>query len=414
MPPVGDYLHDAVHALWSPATWRSTAHLVAGAALGALSVLVISALLVLSVVLVPTVLGAPAAVAVLLATNRLLTSVQRSRFDALLAVHIPRGRPWRSEPTLWRRARRELTDVGTWRQLAYHMVAGVLGVVVALVVVLAWVAGLLLTPAVVLGPLAGGVGLLESLAASATGLVLLGLAPWLARWGAVADVAIAQSLLGSPATEALTEQVEALSRSRHGAVDAADAERRRIERDLHDGAQQRLTSLALNLGIAVETMTDLPEPARAVIAEAHDEAKQALAELRNLIRGLHPAVIDDRGLDAALSGVAARSPVPVRLRAVVGQRPSPEIEMAAYFVVSEALTNAIRHAEASVVDIDVVRRRNRLWITVTDDGRGGARAGKGTGLTGLAARVRSVDGTLRIDSPSGGPTRVAAELPCEL
>jgi signal transduction histidine kinase len=197
-------------------------------------------------------------------------------------------------------------------------------------------------------------------------------------------------------------------------VDAADLERRRIERDLHDGAQQRLVSLALNLGLARETLTGVPDDAMRVIVEAHEEAKEALAELRTLIRGLHPAVLEDRGLDAALSGVAARVPLPVRLRVEVEPRASSTVEAVAYFVVSEALTNVVRHARAAEVDVEVARRGDLLRVTVRDDGAGGADPSAGTGLTGLARRVRSVDGAFRITSPAGGPTTVTVELPCAL
>jgi signal transduction histidine kinase len=195
-------------------------------------------------------------------------------------------------------------------------------------------------------------------------------------------------------------------------VDAADTERRRIERDLHDGAQQRLVSLAMHLGLARAELTELPEDARRVIAEAHDEAKEALAELRHLVRGLHPAILEDRGLDAALSGIAARSPVPVRLDVHVPDRVPPTVEAVAYFVVSEALANTAKHAGALRAGVTARREGDVLRVSVTDDGAGGADPAGGTGLPGLAQRVRSVDGTLSIDSPAGGPTVITAELPC--
>jgi signal transduction histidine kinase len=208
-------------------------------------------------------------------------------------------------------------------------------------------------------------------------------------------------------------RVDTLARSREGVVDAADAERRRIERDLHDGTQQRLVSLAMNLGMAKGALADAPEPARRAVEEAHEEAKRALTELRGFIRGLHPAVLDDRGLDAALSGIAARAPLPVDVRVTVPRRCSPTVEAVAYFVVSEALTNVARHANATRAEIVVEQSEGRLRVVVRDNGQGGASADGGTGLRGLAQRVASVDGTLHIDSPAGGPTVVSAELPCE-
>ena len=230
-----------------------------------------------------------------------------------------------------------------------------------------------------------------------------------------ADEGLARALLGPGRREELAQRVESLARSRADLVAAADAERRRIERDLHDGAQQRLVSLAMNLGMARERFESEPEPVRQAIAAAHDEAVLALTELREFIRGLHPAVLNDRGLDAALSGLAARAPLPVRLRVDVPKPASPGVEAVAYFIVSEAITNVVKHAQATRAEVTVTRAGDLLRIAVTDDGRGGAvpAAGDGTGLRGLAQRAAAVDGTLSIDSPPGGPTVITAELPCE-
>jgi signal transduction histidine kinase len=240
-------------------------------------------------------------------------------------------------------------------------------------------------------------------------------APWVAVGVARADAATARRLLGPSRSEELALRVEALARGRAEILAATDAERRRIERDLHDGAQQRLVSLAMNLGMARASLADAPGPARQAIEQAHDQATQALAELRELVRGLHPAVLDDRGLDAALSGIAARAPLPVRLRVDVASRCSPTIEAVAYFVVSEALSNVAKHAGATHAEVRVERTGGRLRIAVVDDGRGGATldAGDGSGLRGLAQRTAAVDGTLAIDSPRGGPTTITVELPCE-
>jgi signal transduction histidine kinase len=205
--------------------------------------------------------------------------------------------------------------------------------------------------------------------------------------------------------------VEHLTQTRAGVVDAADAERRRLERDLHDGTQQRLVSLAMNLGMA-RARAATTEEAQQAIAEAHEEAKAALTELRDLIRGLHPAVLEDRGLDAALSGVAARMPIPVRLTVDLPRRPAPVIEAVAYFVVSEALANIAKHAQASQAEVVVQRTGDRLHLIVSDDGVGGADPARGTGLAGLARRVSSVDGTFEIASPPGGPTLLTVDLPC--
>jgi signal transduction histidine kinase len=245
-----------------------------------------------------------------------------------------------------------------------------------------------------------------------TGGVLILAAPWVARGVARLDVAAARMLLGPSRTEELAHRIDALARSRTEVIEAADAERRRIERDLHDGAQQRLVSLAMNLGMARANLGDAPAEVRLVIEQAHDEATEALAELREIVRGLHPAVLNDRGLDAALSGIAARAPLPVKVT-VDAPRCSPTVEAVAYFVVSEALTNVAKHAQARRAAVTVRRVGDRLRVVVTDDGVGGARPTEGTGLRGLRQRAASVDGTLTIDSPTGGPTTLTVELPCE-
>jgi signal transduction histidine kinase len=170
----------------------------------------------------------------------------------------------------------------------------------------------------------------------------------------------------------------------------------------------------MNLGLARATLKDLPEDARTALAEAHEEAKEALGELRNLVRGLHPVVLEDRGLDAALSGIAARSPVPVRLAVDVPRRVPPTVEAVAYFMVSEALANVAKHAQASAARVDVWLDGALLRLSVADDGIGGADAARGSGLTGLAQRAASVDGGFEIVSPVGGPTTIMVKLPCEL
>jgi signal transduction histidine kinase len=179
--------------------------------------------------------------------------------------------------------------------------------------------------------------------------------------------------------------------------------------------------MAMHLGMARANLTDAPEPVRQVIEQAHDEATEAMAELRHLVRGLHPAVLDDRGLDAALSGIAATAPLPVRLCVDMATRCAPGVEAIAYFVVSEALTNVAKHANASQAEVTVEHVGDRLRIVVADDGRGGATLdpdaaasadGGGTGLRGLAQRAAAVDGTLTVESPPGGPTAITVELPC--
>jgi signal transduction histidine kinase len=318
----------------------------------------------------------------------------------------------------------------TWRQLGYHFLAAPALAVAALAAFGMWLAGLLYTlvyayawalaPHRLLarGQSSGPPGHLAPMSTipvdaylTVAGLVLLVAAPWLTTGVAALDVRAARALLGPSRAEELEHRVEHLTQTRAGAVDAADAERRRLERNLHDGTQQRLVSLAMNLGMARAQTATVAE-AHQAIAEAHEEAKAALAELRNLIRGLHPPVLENRGLDAALSGVAARMPVPVRLTVNVPRRPPPTIEAVAYFVVSEGLTNITKHARATQADVFVQQDGDRLHIIVTDDGVGGADPARGTGLAGLARRAESVDGILEIASPPGGPTLLTVDLPC--
>jgi signal transduction histidine kinase len=282
-----------------------------------------------------------------------------------------------------------------------------------------WAAGVFWTLAFALASVAPPQGwyhsitkpwLIDSLLTLA-GVTLLMLAPLVTEGIAALDARAARALLGPSRAEELEHKVEHLTQTRAGVVDAADAERRRLERDLHDGTQQRLVSLAMNLGMARAQVTTVEE-AQQAIADAHEETKTALAELRNLVRGLHPPVLEDRGLDAALSGVAARMPIPVKLTVEMPRRPAPSIEAVAYFVVSEGLTNITRHAQASQAEVIVQRTGDRIHIIVTDDGIGGADPARGTGLAGLAKRAESVDGTFEIASPEGGPTMLTVDLPC--
>jgi signal transduction histidine kinase len=193
---------------------------------------------------------------------------------------------------------------------------------------------------------------------------------------------------------------------------AAETERRRIERDLHDGAQARLVSLAMELGRARARFDDDPEGAKVLLDQAHEESKAALAELRSLVRGVHPPVLSDRGLDAALSGLAAMCPVPVTVEVEMAARPSSTVEAVAYFVVAESLTNVAKHSGATRATV-VVRSEGRLLrVFVRDDGRGGADPG-GAGLAGLADRAQAVEGRLIVSSPLGGPTIIEVQLPCE-
>ncbi len=243
------------------------------------------------------------------------------------------------------------------------------------------------------------------------GVVLALLAPHITTAMTTLQLWVDRKLIGPTSQQHLAARVGDLERSRSRMVVAADTERRRIERDLHDGAQARLVSLAMELGRAKERFDDDPDAAKALVGQAHEEAKAALLELRALVRGVHPPVLSDRGLDAALSGLVALCPVPVTVTVEMTARPPSSIEAVAYFVVAEALTNIAKHSGARSAAVDVRSNGTTLRVIVLDDGVGGAQPG-GAGLTGLADRVQAVDGQLRIDSPPGGPTSIEVELPC--
>jgi signal transduction histidine kinase len=209
------------------------------------------------------------------------------------------------------------------------------------------------------------------------------------------------------------DMIGELRASRARIAEAADAERRRVERDLHDGAQQRLLAVAMDLRLATEQLEAGEPEAKATLAEAARELDRATAELRELARGLHPAILTERGLGPAIAGLVRRAPLPVDLRVEVDGRPPPATEAAAYFVVSEALTNIARYAEASSATVAIERTDGALVVEVTDDGRGGARLDGGTGLRGLADRLAVLEGTLQVLSPEGQGTWVLARIPWE-
>ncbi|MGH8862143.1 MAG: sensor histidine kinase [Jatrophihabitantaceae bacterium] len=244
------------------------------------------------------------------------------------------------------------------------------------------------------------------------GVLVLLAAPWVVRATVRVDTALIRGLLGPSARE---QRVQQLEHTRAVAVDDAATTLRRIERDLHDGTQARLVALAMNVGLAKEKLAEGsdPEQAQRLLDTAHLTAKQAIAEVRDLARGIHPPVLD-AGLDHALETLASHSAVPVTVRTALPQRPAAAIETIAYFCAAELLTNAAKHARARSVAVDARTLAGQLVLTVSDDGCGGARIGGGTGLAGLQERVRTVDGTLDVDSPPGGPTTVTVRLPTGL
>ncbi|KOV01934.1 MULTISPECIES: sensor histidine kinase [Streptomyces] len=373
-----------VRPVFSAVTWKEIAHLVINLPEGIIgfvyAVVMVSTAGGLSV----TAIGLPL-LAVGLFLSRQWGRLERARARGLLGVRVeeptPIPGPRRSGgffPWLWT----SIKDPVGWRTVLYMLIRLPWGV---------------LTFTVVL-----------------TGLfVLWPVLPYLVRLLANADRAMVRGLL-SP-SDGLERRIAELESDRGVVVDTAAADLRRIERDLHDGAQARLVALAMGLGLAKEKLLEDPEGAAAMVDEAHGEVKLALQELRDLARGIHPAVLTDRGLDAALSSVAARCVVPVKvlvdLPAGQEARPAEAIEGIAYFVVSELLQNVSKHARARGASVEVWRAGARLIIRVSDDGRGGADTSGGSGLAGLAERLGAVDGVLVVDSPEGEGTVVTAELP---
>jgi signal transduction histidine kinase len=405
-------------------TWTATIYLLASLFVGLAWVTAVSVGLLVGAGTLIIWVGLPVLALTLLAW-RAGAWLERRWLRASLGLTIPD--PYRPLPrgSLWQRARVLAGDPATWKDLVYLVVLFPLGLIWFVVTATLWSFGLtfLTTPLWYWIPDQGAQistgsprsvlvldTLPEALVAAVAGAVGCVAAAWAVKAMAAAHGAVASALLGSSQRQ-LQARVAALEASRDRAVDSAEAERRRIERDLHDGAQQRLVALAMDLGMARAKLATDPAAATALVGEAHEEAKRALAELRDLARGIHPAVLADRGLDAAISALAARSPVPVEVEVDAERLPAP-VESAAYFVVAEALANAAKHARAAEIGVRIARHRDLLIVEVMDDGAGGADPARGSGLRGLADRVAAVDGRLTVTSPAGGPTVVRAELPC--
>ncbi len=374
-----------------------------------------------------TFLGVPV-LAAGLAGCRGLGALERGRARVLLGVEVDRPEPLRMKgrgPMAWMGA--VLRSGASWRHLLYAFVQFPWAVFSFVVAVTFWTYGwALLTYPLwfwVFPVWAGQDGLqlygdethavylnnpFEVTVTALVGLLFTMATPWIVRALTTVDRVLVGTLLGPSRLGARLVELES---DRGVVIDTAAADLRRIERDLHDGAQARLVALAMDLGLAKEKLTEDPRAAALMVDSAHGEVKTALQELRDLARGIHPAVLTDRGLDAALSAIASRCAVPVVVDVDLPARPVPAIEGIAYFTVSELLQNVSKHAGASRATVDVWRVEDRLMLQVIDDGVGGADTSAGSGLAGLAERIGAVDGILVVDSPGGGPTRVTAELP---
>jgi signal transduction histidine kinase len=407
--------------LVSARTWLALIHHLAGLFLGCAAIFVVTFGLGFGAGMLVLLVGVP----VLGLTLRLgdwFARAERARFALLLGVPIPTwpagaraGYRWGLVPR-WRM----FTERATWGEIGYALLRLPVSAVTVTVSIGVWAVGLTMLALPFYNHYlpSGGAEFGDTVlrgssvtVVSAIGLAVLIAAPQLTRGLATADTAISRRLLGPPSD--LAARVSELEISRERVVDAAEGERRRIERDLHDGAQQRLVALAMELGRAKAKFADDPDAARVLVDQAHAQAKEALTELRNLVRGVHPPVLTERGLDAALSGLAALCPIPVDVHVDVPVRPRPAVEAVAYFMVAEALTNVAKHSRASQAKVVVEGHGypGTLTVMISDDGIGGADPGS-PGLAGLADRVSGVDGRLSVESPSGGPTIIAAELPC--
>jgi signal transduction histidine kinase len=403
--------------------WRGLAWEALDIPLGLTTSIIVTVFVALSIGFAITFVVAIPLVWLTFLAAALLGRMERSRAAALLDVNVGSPHAPFAAGSWWSRLRQRVTSASRWREIAYLSLALPVLATLSVVVLALWAVSftLISLPLYVthLPGRSADVGLFRIHAGAGTvttlivGLVCLALlAPRATMALAALDRWVVRRLLGPSERIELARRVDELEISRGAAVSSAEAERHRIERDLHDGAQQRLVALAMDLGRARERFDTDPEHARQLVGEAHEEAKAALAELRNLARGIHPAVLTDRGLDAALSAIVTRCPVPVTLSVNVPTRPPASVESAAYFVVAEALTNVAKHAQATRAKVAIVLQNNRLIVEVGDDGVGGADVSRGTGLSGLSDRVGALGGWMRVLSPRNGPTSVIVELPC--
>jgi signal transduction histidine kinase len=418
--PIRAFLLSPIH----PATWYANAAIGIGFLVGLFA---FAALVSLASAGFATIVAGVGVLFIVIAIegSRLVARLERRR--VMFADPKPLiAHPYRPlKGNLVELIRAEFADEGRWRDVLYVVVNFPLAVLEFTVVVSLWALALWLlsmplwydavpgatlpgyldwlsgrsAPAAVIRPLVGA--LLLPVAASVSQLVM------------TLHRAVVSGLLCTSESRALRQQVETLKESRSAVLDVEASELRRIERDLHDGAQQRLVMLTIDLGLASERIDSDPEAAKRLVLEGQDQARQALAELRDLVRGIAPAILLDRGLVPALGSIAARGPVPTTVQSDLGpgERLRPAVERAAYFVVAEALANVAKHSHAGRCEVRCGREPSRLVVEVWDDGVGGASVEPGGGLAGLAGRVEGVDGTFAVTSPSGGGTLVRATFP---
>ncbi|MFJ2738267.1 sensor histidine kinase [Streptomyces sp. NPDC087440] len=400
---------------------RCWAHLLTGALFGSgvlVGLVLLTALgVVLSVVGVGLLLLGCAALA-----GVPVAAVERRRLRLVAAMPVTSPHEPAAGVTGRRRLRHLCTERATWRELGYAALLAVVfaGAGLGLVVLLAFSVLLVATPVVVWALAPEAVMVIPGQAVphppaalpfTLVGLVGVVLSAYASGWLTVAQVRIAWHLL-APREDETYRQVVELTRSRARLADAFEAERRRIERDLHDGAQQQLVALTMTLGLAELEVADVSPEGAALIARGRGEARRALDQLRDLVRGIHPQVLTDHGLAAAVAEVALRTPLEVTVDIALPRRLPALVETTAYFTVTEALTNATKHSGASKITITGRLESDRLTLLVTDNGGGGADPARGTGLSGLADRLAILRGRLLVSSPVGGPTAIRVEVPC--
>jgi signal transduction histidine kinase len=376
--------------------------------------------------LIPVWIGFPVTLGVAMLIRK-FADVHRNRAGWVLGREIER--PYRRLPEkgLYRRVLAVLRDQATWRDVAWIFVQATAGMALActsVALLLGSIAHVTLAAWWWALPADANVGLLGLLTVNSTASALyfgipVGVFYFILWWRYAPKIMWAQAsvtrwLLAPTEASRLSNRVQELTVSRADTVDTQAAELRRIERDLHDGAQARLVALGMSLGMAEETVARDPAAARELLAEARAASSQALSELRDLVRGIHPPVLADRGLEGAIHALVLANPLPTDVEIDIPGRLSAPVESAAYFAVAETLTNVVKHAGANKAWIRLSYRDGMLNVLVGDDGRGGADPAGGTGLRGIERRLSAFDGTLMVTSPLGGPTVVVMNLPCDL
>ena len=411
-----------VHGLPLVRSWRivsDIAFLTTGAWMGVAAFIVIVVMAVTGAALSFVLIGLPI-LAALIPVIRLGARMERSRIRAFLGIDIPS--PYHDlsiDGNLVQRIRHFLRHTPFWRDTAYMLLLFPVGLIGGTI---AWTPINLIFNPLIYGMIGThtlpGLGWITignpgvSLVAMVVGFILLVPFIFLINFAAILHGRLARALLAPRAEDRLIERVEELTESRSAVMRAMHLERRRIERDLHDGAQQQLVALAMDLGRAREKIQTDPRAAEELLASSHEDAKQALTGLRELVRGIHPAVLTDRGLDAAISAIAGHSRIPVSVEVDLPDRQPEEVEGTAYFVVVEALTNVAKHSQATAASVTIRRERGWLRIVVADNGIGGADPAKGTGLRGLGDRIMALEGKMTLVSPPGEGTTLQVDIPC--